>query len=264
MRAAAAPPRRPLLTGVAAEFVLTTVLLFLAVTVVRWLRDPGSALYIADLNIALVVIGAVSAAILTGLILTPLGKRSGGHLNPAVTVALWVMDAFPGRRVAPYVLAQLAGSAAGTGLARVVWGRAVTLHQVAYGAIKPAPTWQPAAVFLAETGGMLAVIVIVGFLMAHPSLTRLVPYAIGLSVGVVIASFGPRSGGSISPARQFGPGALSGQTVDMWIYLTAPILGAVLGGVIYRLVIRTPHDKPHDPQRVASESRKEVRLPCMS
>ena len=79
----------------------------------------------------------------------------------------------------------------------------------------------------------------------------------------VIASLGPRSGGSISPARQFGPGVLSGQTVDMWIYLTAPVLGAVLGGLSYRLFIRAP--KTRGPQqRVVSESREEVRLPCMS
>ncbi len=241
MGTAASPSRKLSLARAADEFVLTTVLLFLAVTVVRWLRDPGSALYIADLNVALAVIGTVSAAILSGLILSPLGKRSGGHMNPAVTVALWAMGAFAGRKVAPYVVAQLAGSAAGTGLARLLWGPAVSLHQVAYGAIKPSPTWQPASVFLAETGGMLGVIVVVGFLMARPGLTRLVPYAIGLSVGLVIALLGPLSGGSISPARQFGPAALSGQTVDMWIYLTAPILGAVAGASIYRLFIRRVH-----------------------
>jgi glycerol uptake facilitator protein/aquaporin Z len=75
--------------------------LFLAVTIVRWLRDSGSPLYIADLNVALVVIGALSGTILAALILSPAGKRSGGHMNPAVTVALWAMGAFPGRRVVP-------------------------------------------------------------------------------------------------------------------------------------------------------------------
>ena len=132
--------------------MLTTVLLFLAVTVVRWLRDPGSALYIADLDVALAVIGVLSGTILTGLILTPPGRRSGGHMNPAVTVALWLMDVFPGRSVLPYVLAQLAGSAAGTALGRLAWGNAVSIPPVAYAAIRPAPTWQPASVFLAEAG----------------------------------------------------------------------------------------------------------------
>jgi glycerol uptake facilitator-like aquaporin len=117
-----APYSRIPLARAADEFALTTVLLFIAVTIVRWLRDPASPLYIADLNVALAVIGVLSGAILTGLILAPAGRRSGGHMNPAVTVGLWLMGAFPGRSVPPYVLAQLAGSVAGTGLARLCGG----------------------------------------------------------------------------------------------------------------------------------------------
>ncbi|MCX4404381.1 aquaporin [Streptomyces sp. NBC_01764] len=230
-------PRRLPLACVADEFVLTTVLLFLAVTVVRWLRDPDSPLYIADLNIALAVTGVLSGAILTGLIFTPAGRRSGGHMNPAVTVALWLVDAFPGRSVAPYILAQLAGSAAGTGLARLVWGPAVSLPSVAHGAIRPAPTWEPAAVFLAEAGAMAALILVVGYFLAHPRFTHLLPYVIGISVATVIALLGPLSGGSINPARQLGPAALSGRTKDLWIYLIVPVLGAVIGAAIYHLFI---------------------------
>jgi glycerol uptake facilitator protein/aquaporin Z len=247
-------PQDAILVRAADEFALTTVLLFLAVTVVRWLRDPGSALYIADLNMALVVIGALSGAILTGLILTPAGKRSGGHMNPAVTVALWSMGAFPGRRVVPYVLAQLAGSAAGAGGPRLVWGSAVSLRPVAVGVIRPAPTWLPAAVFVAETAAMAGVILVVGFLMARPGPARLVPYAIGLSVGLVIAFLGPLSGGSINPARQLGPAVLSGQVTDLWIYLIAPVLGALAGAGAYRLLIR----------RTENESNTGEALPCMS
>ena len=250
---AGCPPDRALARA-GDEFALTTVVLFIAVTVVRWLRDSGSALYIADLNIALAVIGTVSGAVLTGLILSPVGKRSGGHMNPAVTVALWAMGAFPGRRVVPYVLAQLAGSAAGAGLARLVWGHAVALRQVSVGAIRPAPTWQPAAVLVAETVGMAAVIAIVGFLMARPGGARLVPYAIGASVGLVIALLGPRSGGSINPARQLGPAVLAGQTTDLWIYLTAPVLGALAGAIAYRRLIH----------RTENESSTGVNQPCMS
>jgi glycerol uptake facilitator-like aquaporin len=231
-------PRQLPLARAADEFALTTVLLFLTVTVVRWLRDPGSTLYIADLEVALAVIGVLSGIILTGLIFTPPGRRSGGHMNPAVTVALWLMDAFPGRSVAPYVLAQLAGSMAGTGLGRLAWGRAVSLPPVDHAAIRPAPTWQPASVFLAEAGCMIVLILVVGLFLAHPGYARLLPYAIGLSVGLVIALLGPRSGGSINPARQFGPAALSGQTTDLWIYLLAPILGAVLGAAVHHLLVQ--------------------------
>ncbi|MGW0696819.1 MIP/aquaporin family protein [Streptomyces sp. NPDC002738] len=230
--------RRLRLSRAADEFALTTVMLFLAVTIVMWLRDPGSALYVGDLDTALAVIGVVSGAILTGLIISPPGRRSGGHLNPAVTVSLWLMGAFPGRSVVPYVLAQLAGSAAGTGLGRLVWGSAASLPSVNYAAIVPAPTWHPASVFVAEAGSMTIIIVAVGFTMAHARFARLVPYVIGLSVALVIAVLGPRSGGSINPARQFGPAALAGQGTDLWIYLVAPVLGAALGTWLHHLLSR--------------------------
>jgi glycerol uptake facilitator protein/aquaporin Z len=117
-----------------------------------------------------------------------------------------------------------------------VWGPAVALPSVAFVAIKPSPTWQAASVFVAEMGAMFVLIVVAGFLMAHPRRVRLLPYAVGMAVGLVIAGLGARSGGSINPARQFGPAALSGQTVDLWIYLTAPVLGAVLGAAIHHLL----------------------------
>ncbi|MFG1807637.1 MIP/aquaporin family protein [Streptomyces sp. NPDC049040] len=241
---------RPALTRPADEFVLATVMLFLAVTIVRWVRDPGSPLHIADLDAALAVIGVLSGAILTGLILTPLGRRSGGHMNPAVTVSLWLMGAFPGPSVVPYVLAQLAGSATGTVLARAAWGHTVSVSSVDYAAIAPAPDWSPPAVFLAEAGSMAAIIVAVGF-VARPRSARFLPYLIGSAVALVIALLGPRSGGSINPARQFGPAAMAGQGTDLWIYLVAPILGAVLGACFHHCLARL-RSRAQRAQAVAS------------
>ncbi|MFG2480911.1 MIP/aquaporin family protein [Streptomyces fagopyri] len=232
------PARRLPSARAADEFVLATVLLFLAVTAVRWLRDPGSALCVADLGAAITVIGAFSGTVLTVLVLTPPGRRSGGHMNPAVTVSLWLMGAFPGRSVLPYVLAQLAGSAAGTGLARLVWGRPVTLPSVDYAAIGPSPAWQPSSVFLAEAGSTAAIVLVVGFVLARTRFAHLLPYAIGLSVALVITLLGTRSGGSANPARQFGPALLAGRTEDLWIYLVAPVLGAALGASLDRVLGR--------------------------
>jgi glycerol uptake facilitator-like aquaporin len=231
------------LARAADEFALTTVLLFIAVTLVRWLRDPASPLYIADLNAALAVIGVLSGAILTGLILAPPGRRSGGHMNPAVTVGLWLMDSFPGRNVLPYVLAQLGGSLAGTGLARLLWGPAA-LSLVRYGAVGPAPAWQSGAVFVAEAGTVILLILVVGFLLA-PRSHAVLPYVIGVFVGLVIVFLGPLSGGSINPARQLGPAAFSGQNICLWIYLVAPVAGAVLGALVHRLLIRRPRTREH-------------------
>ena len=78
-------------------------------------------------------------AVLLVLIRSPWGRRSGAHLNPAVSIGLWLMGAFPGRWVAPYAAAQLAGSLAGAGLARLVWGQAVPAAPIRYAAVQPSP-----------------------------------------------------------------------------------------------------------------------------
>src|SRR5580693_4507333 len=117
---------RPLpLSYAGCEFLLTTFLLFSVVTAVRWLRDPGSGVYIASLRPALAALAGLTAVLLVVLVLSPPGRRSGGHMNPAVTIALWLMDVFPGASVVPYVAAQLAGSATGVALGRLVWGPVV-------------------------------------------------------------------------------------------------------------------------------------------
>ncbi|MGV9935213.1 MIP/aquaporin family protein [Streptomyces olivaceoviridis] len=221
---------------VACEFGLTTVLLFLVVTLVRWVRAPASPLYIGDLRLALAVVGPVAGVLITGLILSPWGRRSGGHMNPAVTVAVWLMDVFPGVSVLPYVAAQLAGSVLGTSLGRLVWGPVVS--QVGFGALRPAPGWSAPAVFLAETGCIFVLALAVGCLLAYPALGRWLPYTVGGCIALIILLFGPLSGGSANPARQFGPALLSGQSADLAIYLVAPVVGAVLGASVHHLLYR--------------------------
>jgi glycerol uptake facilitator protein/aquaporin Z len=113
-------------------------------------------------------------------------------------------------------------------------GPAVSFPSIGYAAIVPAPSWQPASVFVAEAVSMTVIMLAVSFCMAHARYARLVPYVIGLSVALVIAFPRPRSGGSINPARQFA--AFAGQTTDLRICLVAPILGVALGAWLHHLL----------------------------
>ncbi|MFG2358811.1 MIP/aquaporin family protein [Streptomyces sp. NPDC048521] len=220
------------------EFALTTVLLLVVVTIVRWLRAPTSPLYVGDLRTALAVAGPAAGLLVVGLILTPWGRRSGGHMNPAVTVAVWLMDVFPGASVLPYAVAQLAGSVLGVFLGRLVWGPVVSGPAVDFAALRPAPGWSPSAVFLAETGCILVLTLAVGFLLAYPAFGRWLPQTVGACIALTIVVFGPLSGGSANPARQFGPAVLAGRTTDLAIYLVAPILGSCLGASVHHLLYR--------------------------
>ncbi|KOU13662.1 hypothetical protein ADK52_38390 [Streptomyces sp. WM6372] len=210
--------------------------MFTVVTIIRWVFDPASPLALGDLHLALLVVGALAGALVFGLIRSPWGRCSGAHMNPAVTLALWLLRAFPGRGVAGYVVAQLCGSVAGTALARLAWGPVVA--RVGYGAAAAAPSWSAGAVFAAEGGCMVLVTLMIGFFLAHPAHERWFPSALAVLICAIIAVLGPLSGGSANPARQFGPVLMSGTTAGLWIYLAAPVLGAALGAAAHHLVLR--------------------------
>ncbi len=218
------------------EFALTAMLMFAVVTVIRWVLDPASPLALANVHLALLLVGALAGALVFGLFRSPWGRRSGAHMNPAITLALWLLRAFPGRGVAAYVVAQLCGSVAGTALARLAWGPAV--GRVGYGAAAAAPSWNGWAVFAAEGGCLVVVTLMIGFFLVHPAHARWFPWALAVLICAIIAVLGPLSGGAANPARQFGPALMSGTTAGLWIYVVAPALGAALGAAAHHLILR--------------------------
>jgi glycerol uptake facilitator-like aquaporin len=211
------------------EALLTTVLLFGVATVVRWVigASPISRA-IPGIHLQLLVVGAVVGLLLAGLILSPPGKVSGGHLNPAISLAMWRFGVFPGRAVVPYWAAQLAGSVLGVLLARAAWGPVVARTPVSYAALRPAPGWSNGMLFPAETASMTLIIALVGVFLAVPRLAPRVPWLVGGLIGAAIAGLGTITGGSVNPARQFGPAVFAGQFGFLATYLLAPLVGAVV------------------------------------
>jgi glycerol uptake facilitator-like aquaporin len=128
--------------------------------------------------------------------------------------------------VAPYIIAQLLGSVLGGVAARLVWGPVVARAPVAYAALQPGPGWSTLSLFAAETVSMGIIVLLIGFCLAVARLTPFVPWIVGGAIGIAIAALGTSTGGSVNPARQFGPATLSGQTHFLWAYLLAPMAGA--------------------------------------
>lgn len=238
--AGAPSDRRPLygLADAAWEFVLTSVLLYCVVTAARWLTSPDSPLAVEGTWAATAPVGVVVGIVLVVLITSPPGRCSGAHMNPAISVALWLMGAFPGRYVPAYVAAQLAGSVAGTALGRLCWGPVVARSSLHYAAVHPSPAWNTAALVVAEGGCLTFVVLMVGFFLARPSISRWLPYAVGAATALIITALGGLSGGSANPARQLGPALLSGGTQLLWVYLAAPLIGASLGAAAHCLFQR--------------------------
>ena len=149
-------------------------------------------------------------------------------MNPAISLAMWRFGVFPGAGVVPYSIAQLLGSVLGVLAARVVWGQVVAEPPVVYAVLQPGPLWSTAELFTAETLSMAVIVLIVGMCLAEDRLAPFVPWVVGILIGIAIAVLGTSTGGSVNPARQFGPAAVSGQTHFLSVYLLAPMLGAVI------------------------------------
>jgi aquaporin Z len=172
-----------------------------------------------------------------------LGDVSGAHLNPAVTLGFFAARRFPGRSILPYVLAQTAGALAASLLLRALFPTDPTLPANsaarALGATLPAgPPWQSFVLEVFLTLFLMLVILSVSTGAKEKGLMA------GVAVGAVIALealfAGPVSGASMNPARSLGPAVASLHFDDLWIYLIAPVLGALLAVPLCRCVRERP------------------------
>jgi len=215
------------------ELILTCVLLFGVTTFVRFVVGPSPiSRALPQIHVQLFLVGALVALLLSLLIISPAGKASGGHMNPAISLAMWRFGVFPAVGIVPYSVAQLLGSALGVVVARVVWGQVVALPPVLYAVIQPAPDWLTPSLFAAEFIGMGLIVSMVGFFLSVPRLAPKVPWLVGILIGLGIALLGTETGGSLNPARQFGPAVVSAHTAKLWVFLVAPMVGAELGALL--------------------------------
>jgi len=179
-------------------------------------------------------LGHVGVAITFGLVIMVMiyavGHVSGAHFNPAVSLAFAVTRHFPWPRVALYWLAQLVGALLAAALLRASLGNLAHV-----GATLPAGSDGQSFVWEIVLTAFLMFVI-----MAVATDTRAVGEAAAIAVGGTVgldAMFGgPISGASMNPARSAGPAILSGDLRALWIYLVAPVVGAMAGAVAYQFV----------------------------
>jgi aquaporin Z len=164
-----------------------------------------------------------------------MGKVSGAHLNPAVSLAFALRGDFPWRRVPGYIIVQLAGATVAALFLRWVIGVSAK-----YGSNYPGQgygAWQALLMEAVLTLGLVSVI------LGTASGAQNIGIFGALGVGAYIALAGlwgsPISGTSMNPARTFGPDLVGLTFTDYWVYVVGPLLGAVIAvGIAY--VLRGP------------------------
>ena len=168
----------------------------------------------------------VGIALTFGLIVMAMiyavGDISGAHLNPAVTLGFCYARRFPVRSAVPYIGAQLAGAFFASGLLRVLF-----LDHAGLGETLPSgPWWQSFILEVVLTFLLMYVILNVSIGAKEKGIMA------GAAVGAVVALealfAGPICGASMNPARSIAPAIVSGHWQHLWLYIVAPIVGALL------------------------------------
>jgi MIP family channel proteins len=243
-----------------AEFLGTGLFLFFGLGCLSALKVAGASLGLWEICI-IWGLGISLAVYLTSGI-------SGAHLNPAITVALWLFACFPGRKVLPYAFVQIAGAFGGALLVYMLYGSLFTEYESAHNMVRGSveslhlasifSTYPAASISLWQAALVEVVItsILMGLIMALTDdgngvpKGALAPLLIGILVAVIGASTAPLTGFAMNPARDFGPKLFAwmagwgniamtgGRDIPYFIVpIIAPVIGACAGAAIYRYLI---------------------------
>jgi len=202
---------------------------------VALIEHPASPLpqLIGDPALRRLLIGIAMGLTAITLIYSPWGKRSGAHLNPAVTLAFFRLG-----KIAPwdalfYVLFQFVGGVAGVAVAALLLHAPVLAHP-AVNFVAPLPGEQGAAVaFVAEVAISFGLMLTVLFVSNSPRVNRYTGLVAGALVALYITIEAPLSGMSMNPARSFASAVSAQQWTAIWIYFTAPLFGMLGAAAVY-------------------------------
>lgn len=210
--------------------------------------------FISDPFVRRVLIGLAMGITAISLIYSPWGKRSGAHLNPAVTITFFRLGKLSPLDTFGYILAQFLGGLAGTFLVATSFKTFFTTPPVNYIVTVPSKSWFLA--LIVELLMAFALMLMVLFFSNHQRLAKFT----GLLAGTLVANYiifaAPISGMSINPARSFASAFSADIWTAFWIYYFAPPLGMLLAAQVYLKY-------PQRPQVICGKLCPNSETPCL-
>jgi aquaporin Z len=225
-----------------AELVGTAFNIFVGLSAVVF--DFGQGLpmehLIPDKSIRLLITGLIFSGSGALFAISPLGKLSGGHINPSVTLAFWAHGKMHGQDAVGYIVAQFIGAISGAFLIVSVWGKYA--GSVYNGMTLPGAGYALWFVFLAEVLITFLLVLSIFLFVCNHRLMRWTPLMTWLLITAIVWQEAPISGTSLSPARSIGPAFVTGLWTHQWLYCIAPPLGALLAVAMFRLLTMGKRD----------------------
>jgi MIP family channel proteins len=178
---------------------------------------------------------ALAHGLALAVLVSALGPVSGGHFNPAVTLAAWIMGKITPMLAAAYVVAQLVG-ALGAGLAlKAVFADSWQASNIGTPALG-AGISQVTGIGIEAVLTMLLVLAVIGTAI-DPRAPKIGGLAIGFAVAADILVGGPLTGAAMNPARWFGPAVAAGAYANWYVWWIGPAIGAAAAALIYRFTL---------------------------
>jgi aquaporin Z len=210
------------------EFIGTGILVFLGLSFVIFMFGEGSpaAQIITDFKLRQLITGFLFGSVGAIIALSPIGKVSGAHINPVVTLGFRLMGKINLETTLGYIIAQMAGAVAGS-VPLLIWGSIG--QSVAFGATLPGKGYNTLIVVTGEVITTFALIVGLCLFIGFKKIRRYTPAMIPVLYAIMVPLEASISGTSTNPARTIGPAVISGQWEGWWIYWVGPLLGMLLG-----------------------------------
>ena len=178
------------------------------------------------------LMGLAVGVTVVAIVLSPWGQRSGGHFNPALTVAFYRLGKMDLPDALLYVVAQFSGAIVGVSVARFLLPDTIGRRAVRYAVTAPGVRGTALA-FIAELTISFVLMSTILVASNRERLARYTPYLVGVLYATFITLESPLSGMSMNPARSFGPALHTSYWHAIWLYFAAPTLGMLVAAEVF-------------------------------
>lgn len=202
----------------------------------------------------LATLGLLMSFVVAAIVYTPWGNKSGAHINPAVTIAMWRLGKIDTHDALFYIFSQFVGAVAAVQIAGLILGAGYMKDGTNYVVTQPGPAGATAA-FIAEWIISFVLMMVLMWALNDEKREKYAGLMLAILLGFYLVVEEPFSGMSLNPARSFASAFAAREWKDFWIYFVAPISAMLAAAEIFRFATGGANDLAAHPQDDEEQER---------